>query len=778
MFVMGGKVQGKPLLPLPEHLDGRHDSSTALDCLAGPVDISVLHSIETIVIEWSHQIRDILSKDSAQPLLEGLHPLPGTEFEFWHTRTVNLQCINNQLLSPRVTALAEMLEKANSCYWPALQSMFRDVSAGLEEAKDVSLHLQPLRILLEEMEQADYSQLQPCVDRALCTVRLLRARCQHYSSPAHVIVILQEICNLLVEMTRNFLSPEDVMKGLQGETEEALRGIRLSISTIEKLFQSYSTYCSDLMPTLFPEELQLWEFPPSLVFRRTDSFLHRLKTIEELYQTAIEFLKLEKAELGGVRGNILGSRVFQIYEEVSELIKGFADCRYDPLDPAEEQLNKDFAEFQEKIQDVDRRLATIFCQGFDDCNCLASAVKLVHMFASLLERPLIKAEVSPYYSALLGMFSAELDDVKALYDAQTASPPPCGGGPPTDKNMPPINRNMPPVAGQLKWALELQQRLEGPHRDLFAIDHPVMVSAEARLVSRKYEEMVGLLRGYREKVYEEWACGAGQDCHFSLEQPLIRRDPGSSFLSVNFSKELVAVLREVKYLNFQQRKDIPGSAESLFAQNETFQKFVDNLDLIVGWYNEAGCEGETTQRLLHALSSGQAEAGWGPPRGEALGKQALEAWRGWGTPGTAPAPRVPARPVAGPSCCCCGTPASFCPPRLRVGGVGTPFLRKTRALASASQREQGPSSTRSTHLRTRCPQVKRRLLPVELPLVAGELEAVDGQLASAEHSLFWHHEGTTPPLAARGRRSSFCPRVPTVITPKTRTPAPQAREGG
>lgn len=52
--------------------------------------------------------------------------------------------------------------------------------------------------------------------------------------------------------------------------------------------------------------------------------------------TAVEFLKLEKIELGGVRGNILGNMVFQIYEEVSELIKVFADCKYDPLDPAEE----------------------------------------------------------------------------------------------------------------------------------------------------------------------------------------------------------------------------------------------------------------------------------------------------------------------------------------------------------------------------------------------------------------------------------------------------------
>lgn len=50
--------------------------------------------------------------------------------------------------------------------------------------------------------------------------------------------------------------------------------------------------------------------------------------------------------------------------------------------------------------------------------------------------------------------------------------------------------------------------------------------------------------------------------------------------------QLIAVLREVKYLNFQQQKEIPDSAGSLFSQNETLQKFVDNLDLIVGWYNK------------------------------------------------------------------------------------------------------------------------------------------------------------------------------------------------
>lgn len=65
--------------------------------LPATVDSSLLHSIETIIIDWSHQIRDILSKDSAQPLLDGLNPLPRVEFDFWYSRQVNLQCINEQV---------------------------------------------------------------------------------------------------------------------------------------------------------------------------------------------------------------------------------------------------------------------------------------------------------------------------------------------------------------------------------------------------------------------------------------------------------------------------------------------------------------------------------------------------------------------------------------------------------------------------------------------------------------------------------------------------------
>uniref|UniRef100_A0A803TIG4 Dynein axonemal heavy chain 17 n=1 Tax=Anolis carolinensis TaxID=28377 RepID=A0A803TIG4_ANOCA len=488
MFVMGGKIKGKTLLPLPDHLDRKLEFKSS-------VDSALLHSIETIIIDWSHQIRDILSKDSAQPLLDGLNPLPRVEFDFWYSRQVNLECINSQVIKPFFNS-------------PILWLSFY---AGLKEAEDINLYLQPLKVALEEMCAVFFpetivifmpTQLPSFINSVIYSVCLVWANSEYYNIPSRIIVILQEICNLFIEL--------------------------------------------------------------------------------ELYMTAIEFLKLEKIELGGVRGNILGSLVVQIYEEILEYVKVFAECKYDPLDP---QFDEDFADFQIKIQDLDRRLATIFYQGFIDCCNFESAVKQIHMFASLLERPLIKADVAPHYERLLEMFNAELDNAKILYDAQIAA---------TKVDLvPPISKNMPPVAGQLKWAWELQERLQIPRKDFdneaFFPICSVMVSSDAKLIYEMYDEMIRLLQGYREQIYAEWIKRVDRDCQFNLEQPLIQRDPETKLIRVNFSKELVAVLREVKYLTFQQQKEIPDSAGGLYAQHEMFRKFVDNLDLIVGWYNKV-CE--------------------------------------------------------------------------------------------------------------------------------------------------------------------------------------------
>lgn len=58
---------------------------------------ALVHSVETVIIEWTHQIRDVLKKDSAQPLLEGLNPTPHVEIQFWKAKGQNLECIHDQV---------------------------------------------------------------------------------------------------------------------------------------------------------------------------------------------------------------------------------------------------------------------------------------------------------------------------------------------------------------------------------------------------------------------------------------------------------------------------------------------------------------------------------------------------------------------------------------------------------------------------------------------------------------------------------------------------------
>lgn len=59
---------------------------------------------------------------------------------------------------------------------------------------------------------------------------------------------------------------------------------------------------------------------------------------------------------------------------------------------------------------------------------------------------------------------------------------------------------------------------------------------ETKLIYQKYDEMLELLRSYREKVYQQWVARVDEDCHFNLGQPLIQRDATTNLLHVNFSK--------------------------------------------------------------------------------------------------------------------------------------------------------------------------------------------------------------------------------------------------
>ncbi|XP_068007847.1 dynein axonemal heavy chain 9-like [Melanerpes formicivorus] len=478
-----GQVKGKTLLPLPAGSEGIEDIDLDNEDCLQLIDKSLVPAAESAIIDWSHQTQEALRKDSAEPLLQGTNPSPKVELQFWKSRCEDLESIYHQLTTRRVSNMLGLLERAGSSYVPAFKAMLRDVEAALREAQDIHLHLAPLRRHLEAIETVEFSKVKPLLLPLLHVVCLIWVTSKSYSVPMRIAVLLQEICNLLIQQAQLYLAPEEL---LRGEMEESLGKVQMVLSILNGFKESFEERRAQLHTYYEPgQEVRLWDFPATMVFARLDSFLRRLQMVEGLLTTALDLMKLEKLEFSGVKGKALGQQVQQMYEEFQEAFKVFAERTYNCLDLTNLDFEQDSFAFQQKAADLDGRLGTVLSQAFSDASDLEHTFKVLEMFGSLLERPGMAADAADSYSVLLHRLSSALDHAQLLYCRQMKAELELGRAP--------VHRNMPPVAGALCWAEELRARIQLPLGRLRSLPQCCLEPAEARRVVEKSEALVQLL---------------------------------------------------------------------------------------------------------------------------------------------------------------------------------------------------------------------------------------------------------------------------------------------
>ncbi|XP_014742318.1 PREDICTED: dynein heavy chain 9, axonemal [Sturnus vulgaris] len=576
VFKVVGQVKGKTLLPLPAASEGIENIDPKNEKFLELINKSLVHTTESAIIDWSQQIQRVLKKESSEPLLQGTNPTPKVELEFWKSRCADLEGIYSQLTSRRVSNMLQVLQRVQSIYVPAFQNMLLDVEAALSEAQDIDLHLTPLQQPLEDIEAVEFSKVKPLLVPLLHVVCWIWVTSKHYSVPVRIVVLLQEICNLLIQQAVLYLSPEDLLKG---EMEESLGKVQTVFDILNAFKGAFEDRRENLHVYYEPgQEVRRWHFHPRLVFARLDSFLQRLEMVKDLLTTALDLTELEKIEFGGMKGKALGQQVLDMYEEFQEGYQVFSERTYDCLDLANVEFEQDALAFQQKVQDIDRRLATVFSQAFSHAPGLEHIFKLLAMFRNLLERPVMAAVAADKVPVVLSMFSTALDQARLTYTRHTQAGLQLG--------FPPLHKNAPPVAGALGWARELQARIQRPLEHLRSIPWLSLDSARGRRVLQKYEEMIQLLDRYQEKVYLDWSQTVSEKSQYNLTQPLLRRDPQTKLLTVNFDPQLVSVLREVSYLWGSGAGAIPPAAADIYSCKESFQQLVASLELMGNRYNK------------------------------------------------------------------------------------------------------------------------------------------------------------------------------------------------
>merc|ERR1711911_244620 len=146
----------------------------------------------------------------------------------------------------------------------------------------------------------------------------------------------------------------------------------------------------------------------------------RLFTLEEFFLTAIQFLKLEKVEIGGIRGKALTTNIGKVYEEFKDLYGVFSNRTY------------------------------------DDCVVTESIFKLLNIFGTLIKRPLIASELSDKMPMLVTKLGHEMDEAKEIFKKQQ--------GRIKEEGKALNDKNMPPISGQLRFAHEIRTKIKSGMR--------------------------------------------------------------------------------------------------------------------------------------------------------------------------------------------------------------------------------------------------------------------------------------------------------------------------
>ncbi|XP_058061407.1 LOW QUALITY PROTEIN: dynein beta chain, ciliary-like [Anopheles bellator] len=601
-----GNIINQTLLPMPISID--NIMQVGEEVLQGNVDACTLkmkNSLEGIVIKWACQINDVLKEDSSLAFKDGRHPTPAEEITFWEARQKNLRNIYSQLTEPKSRQIGIILEGIDSVYATSFKSTFRSVVQAVHEADDISLYLKPLRKTFDTFENTDFVDSGELVSPMLHLVCLVWANSCYYGTNARMVILFKMISNMLMAEASKSLDPGSLF---QGEVDECLIKISSIIEILEFYKSEFNDFRSRLADFAKPNTQPIyWTFRPRDIFQRLDSYIVRLNEIKDIFNTANEFKKLEKVEIGGLRGRAISRKIQEIYDDYHKLYQRWGSIQYDPLDPdpREKSFDKDKLRYLEKASVLERRLAAQFVLAFEECCNVEQLMKLVQVLGSLLTRRLIQPDVARQISSIVDLFEDDLCTVDAIFEK--------GEDDFNQRGLEgiPIDEGFPPVAGAIAWVHKLRDRVHKPITELAMIELPIFEHEKGRRVLHHAERTKERLAEFEQNLFTSWVADVTNHIeHFMSKSLLNRTQP--RLLEMNFNQVLVTIMTEVRYLKCMGVMDIPEAALHYYAAGEALWAARMKLSRIVEWYNEihqncAPCEFELIQKEIDEIDTIVAE---------------------------------------------------------------------------------------------------------------------------------------------------------------------------
>ncbi|CAM9950745.1 unnamed protein product [Pylaiella littoralis] len=420
----------------------------------------LMHVLESTLITWTKQIKSVLKqepeaslpsstdKKQQQQQQQSHHPGPLEELEFWEQKAADLNGIFMQLQSDRVRKILRYLDRNKSTYSTPFAKLCKEAFLARSEANDTNRYLRPMRPWLQRLEaEINLKNLPGLFQPVLHLLLLVWKSSGYYNTSTRLIVFVREMCSTLIGRATNVLAGGEIFRLI--EQDQQREAVHLLETSIKVLGSFKTTYFGYKAKAAVECPSNPWRVQNNAVFARIDAFLERCHDVLDLTTTIAQFQKLGSLEIGGTKGKVLTTSVAQIHVDFGLAVEIVKDVDYDVMDlDAASAFEDIYQTFRLSVKSLERRLASVLTQAFDDCPTLRGRFRLLDCFSDLVHRPAIAEELQRKHALMVQDFALEVALVMQLFVKH--------------KDNPPISHNLPPLAGALTWSKGLLERVSLP----------------------------------------------------------------------------------------------------------------------------------------------------------------------------------------------------------------------------------------------------------------------------------------------------------------------------
>ncbi|XP_035155786.1 dynein axonemal heavy chain 2 isoform X7 [Callithrix jacchus] len=528
-------------------------------------DKELVQRLETSMIHWTRQIKEVLSAQETVETGENLGPLE--EIEFWRNRCMDLSGISKQLVKKGVKHIESILHLAKSSYLTPFVKLAQQIQDGSRQAQSNLTFLSILKEPYQELAFMKPKDISSKFPKLISLIRIIWVNSPHYNTRDRLTSLFRKMSNEIIRLCCHSISLDRIFEGYVSSSKTDLQGC---------------IFCCHAWKDHYLQAVQMhtefssrgWVLDQTSIFAQVDAFVQRCKDLIEVCDCQYHFARWEDGKQGplpcffGAQGPQITRNLLEIEDTFHKNLQMLRATHGGILDVKNTSWHEDYNKFRAGIKDLEVMTQNLITSAFELVRDVEHGVLLLDTFHRLAAREAIKRTYDKKAVDLYMLFNNELSLVNRE----------------RNKKWPYLEPYMAHYSGQARWVHILRCRIDRVMTCLAGAHFLPHIGTGEESV-HTYQQMVQAIDELVRKTFQEWTSTLDKDCIRRLDTPLLRiGQEKAGMLDVNFDKSLLILFVEIDYwerLLFETPHYVVNVAE----RAEDLRILRENLLLVARDYN-------------------------------------------------------------------------------------------------------------------------------------------------------------------------------------------------